>query len=708
VTAGGATAAFTLIVPGTTGGNPGNPNGPTQVSIAGGNGDLLLAFNPTPQFQPPTVLVVDTNGAPLVNTPVLFSIVSGPGYIDITNTTTDANGMASTTLHAQPPQQGLAFQATDINASTAVGVVDFVETTYILNTDPAQTGEPQLTLLTPSGDDGFTVIAGEGDVVTNGVTASIYTSGAVDGQTHPIPNIGIRIADQNDYTLPGPAYCQNLVLSDNSGIARCNLVVTCRAGITLPHIYGMQVVIGEHRVFSARVQVVAGSSRGLSVLAGNNQSGRGGQTLPIDLTALVNDNCSTPIPGQTVKWAVTKGSAPLSNVVNLSGAAGRVSARVTLGNTPGPVQVTVSITGGTQLVFNITNQVTVSSLTLVSGDGQTGFINQTVPQPLVFQVKDINGNPVPNANVSFTVTGNGAVNPASGPTDTQGRISTVITAGSTPSTVVVTASYAGFTASGSANIKLPGPALTPTSFQNAASFATGLVPCGLAIVSGPGLAPNVNGVQLGSPLGIGPLPYTLASVSITINGIPVPLYYVSNLNGAQQVSFQTPCEIIANSPATVSITVNGTTSTVSGVQVAVAQPGIFTYAGPNNILYGDVFGADGSGYVTPSNPAKRGGTYFMVATSMGQASPAIVTDATGVANQNLLASTIVGVANFGVPVNSAQYLQGSIGVYLISFTIPTTQNGAPFPTGTNVPLSLGVVIGGQTNFSAPAALPAVQ
>jgi hypothetical protein len=98
----------------------------------------------------------------------------------------------------------------------------------------------------------------------------------------------------------------------------------------------------------------------------------------------------------------------------------------------------------------------------------------------------------------------------------------------------------------------------------------------------------------------------------------------------------------------------------------------------------------------------------MIATSLGQASPPIVTNAAGIPNQNLLANTVVGVANFGVPVNSAQYLQGSIGEYLISFTIPTTQNGAPFPTGTNVPLSLGVVIGGQTIFSAPAALPAVQ
>ena len=549
VTAGSATVAFTLIVPGINGGGP--SGGPTQVSIAGGNGDLLAAFSPSPTAEPLTVRVVDANGAPLVNTSVNFTIVSGPGNLDNPTTTTDQNGMASTDFFAQQPQQGVPFQASDVNASTAVGGVDFVETTYVLNLDG--TGEPQVTLVNPSPDANYTVVAGEGDVVPNAITAKIYTSGAITGQTQPIPNISVRIADQNDFTLPGPASCSGSTLSDNSGFANCNLIATCQVGITLPHIYGMQIVVGEHRVFSARVQVVPGSSRAVSILAGNNQSGRGGQVLPIDLTALVNDNCSTPISGQTVTWSVTQGSATLSNINSTSDSAGRVSARVTLGQTPGTVQVTVSIAGSKQ-VFNLTNQVVVNSLTLVSGGGQTGFINQTVGQPLVFQLKDVNGNPVPNAQINFTVTGNGSVSPNPATTDSQGDVSAVITAGSTPSTVTVTASYAGFTATTTATIRLPGPALTASSFQNAASFQTGLTPCGLEIAVGAGLAPTVQGVVLGSPLGIGPLPYSLAGVSMTINGVPVPLFYVSNLNGVQQISFQTPCETIANSPATVVIT----------------------------------------------------------------------------------------------------------------------------------------------------------
>jgi uncharacterized protein (TIGR03437 family) len=702
VSSGTATSTFTLTVPGSNGGGGGGGGGTTsQVSIVGGNGEFIQAFGRSPSYAPLTVQVTDTKGVPLANQPVTFSVVSGPGTIDTQGftITTDVNGLAATDFAAQVPQQGVPYQSTDVNASTTFGGVDFTETTYVLN--PDGTGQPQITLTAPPLDSG-PIVAGEGDVVPNAIAASIFTAGAITGQVLPVPNVGIRIAAPDDYSQPGPAYCQGSTLSDNNGIAHCNMIATCQVGVTLPHVFGIAILIGEDQVTGAQVLLQPGSSRALSILAGNNQTGRGGQVLPIDLTALVNDNCATPIGGQAVTWAVTQGSATLSNIVSVSKSGGQVSAKVTLGSTPGPVQITVSMAGAQQ-VFNITNQVVVNSLTLVSGNNQTGFINNTVPQPLVFQIKDINNNPVVNAQVTFTVTGNGAVNPTTGTTDANGNVSTVITAGSTPSTVVVTANYAGFTASATATIKLPGPSLTPNSFQNAASFVTGLVPCGLATVIGPGLAPNVQGVVSGSALGFGPLQTSVAGVTISINGVPTPIFNVVNQNGTQQVTFQTPCETLGNSSATVIITVNGTSTTVTGVPTLVAQPGIF-----NGYV---ISAADGS-LVTASNPAKRGGTYIMVATSLGQTSPPILTNSVGIANQNLVAQTVVGVANYGVPVNAVQYLQSQIGFYLVNFTIPTTvtQPGGtvPFPTGNNVPLSLGVIYNGQTLFSAPSSLAAVQ
>lgn len=112
---------------------------------------------------------------------------------------------------------------------------------------------------------------------------------------------------------------------------------------------------------------------------------------------------------------------------------------------------------------------------------------------------------------------------------------------------------------------------------------------------------------------------------------------------------------------------------------------------------------DGS-YVTPSNLAHRGETYFLVATGLGQTTPPTTTNSAGIAGENVAAQVIVGVNNAGVPVTSAQYLAGSIGVYIVGFQIPATA-----PTGTNQPLAIGALLStGQVVYGNPVFLPGVQ
>jgi uncharacterized protein (TIGR03437 family) len=204
-------------------------------------------------------------------------------------------------------------------------------------------------------------------------------------------------------------------------------------------------------------------------------------------------------------------------------------------------------------------------------------------------------------------------------------------------------------------------------------------------VTGSVLAATIQGVILGNPLGLGPLPYTLGGVSITINNVAVPLLSVSNSNGVQQVNFQTPCETVPGF-ATAVIQVNGATTTVSAIQVLAVQPGIINYAGPNGKPYGFVISAQNGSYVTPSNFAVRGQTYYLVVTGLGQTTPPITTNAAGTGSQFLpLSQVVVGVDNVGVPVTLAEYASGQIGVYVIGFTIPTTA-----PTGADQPLAVEV------------------
>ena len=73
---------------------------------------------------------------------------------------------------------------------------------------------------------------------------------------------------------------------------------------------------------------------------------------------------------------------------------------------------------------------------------------------------------------------------------------------------------------------------------------------------------------------------------------------------------------------------------------------------------------DGS-QVSPTNPAQRGETIQLYITGLGQATPAIATNTAGVADQTIVSPLIVGLNNGGVPLVSAVYGPGLIGVYIV-------------------------------------------
>jgi uncharacterized protein (TIGR03437 family) len=447
------------------------------------------------------------------------------------------------------------------------------------------------------------------------------------------------------------------------------------------------------------INITPGSTRNLSIQSGNNQSGRPGAPLTLPLAATVTDQCGTAAQGVTVTWKVTQGTATLATTSTVSNQGGTVATHVTLGQAPGTVTIVASINATAVVTFTETIQAVVGGIKLVSGGGQSVLQNTAFPAPLVFQITDASNTPVPGLVVNFGLaSGSASLSVASATSNTQGQVSVNVTAGNTPGVVTVTATYSTFTATATETVTAPGLALTLSSFVNAASGQPGLAPCGLALVTGAGLAPTVNGVVFGgSALGIGPLPYTLANVSITINGTPAPLQAVSNQNGVQQVNFQTPCEIVTGSPATVVVTVGAVSTTVPNVTVYPAQPGIFTYAGPGGVSYGYVTDVNGN-TLTPSNLAQAGNTYYLIATGLGQTTPPALTNAVGTGETIPVQNVIVGLNNNGVPVTSVQYQQGSRGLYVIGFQIPV-----PFATGTNIPLYLGVTVNGQTfSASSPA------
>jgi uncharacterized protein (TIGR03437 family) len=579
-----------------------------------------------------------------------------------------------------------------------VGAVTFIETTHNAFTD--EPNQPSIRIATvPEGSD---LVIPQGGRLTGAVTAQT-TSLHVPQFNVPIPNIGLRLADPLNHTQPSKiAACDGSPLGDNLGITRCDVVVGCLdPGTSFPQVATALIVAGESGFTPVRLTIVKGSPTVLSIVSGNNQSGNPGQFL--NLTARVTDGCNQPSGGIPVTWSVIQGAATLQNVQSPTFSDGTTSARLIFGSTAGTVQVQVSAAGITPVVFTLTNRTVISGIGVVSGGGQSVNTGQAFPNPVVFVIRDASNNPVPGVVVNLSVSGSATLGTPVATSNAQGQVQTTVTAGPTPGTISVTASFSTFSATATLSSHLPAPQVTLNSFKNAASLAVGLTPCGLITVTGAGLAPGVQGVLSGLSA-FGPLPYALGPVSsVTVNNIPAPIQAVANQNGVEQVNFQAPCEIQAG-VATVAITSGGGTATVSNVPVFAVQPGIFTYPGPNNIPYGAVIRKVNGSYVTPSNPARRGERLYMVVTGMGQATPTIVTNSAGTGSQNITLPVVVGISDRGVPVLSATYLFGSIGAYLIEFQVP-----ADSPVGTNQSLAVAALTNNGTTFvfGNPAYLAAV-
>jgi uncharacterized protein (TIGR03437 family) len=213
-----------------------------------------------------------------------------------------------------------------------------------------------------------------------------------------------------------------------------------------------------------------------------------------------------------------------------------------------------------------------------------------------------------------------------------------------------------------------GAQLAPSATQviNAASGATG----GVA----PGELVSIFGTALGpvTPAGLtlnaqGNVTTTLAGVTVTFNGIPAPLTYVS----ATQINCVVPFEVASTATAQMQVSYNGSTSGATALTVQPTLPGIFTQnasgSGNGAILLPNY------STVTSSNAAPRGSTIIIYATGGGQTSPASVTGAVSNGIMNTTAKVTVTIGGVAATVAYAGSAPGLVeGVLQINAVVPTT------------------------------------
>jgi OOP family OmpA-OmpF porin len=246
----------------------------------------------------------------------------------------------------------------------------------------------------------------------------------------------------------------------------------------------------------------------IAVSAGNNQSTRISTAFGVGLSVLVTSTAGTPLAGATVVFtAPASGAAATfsgsgSATTNASGIATvTATANAMLG---GLYTVTATVSGtSASTTFSLRNIGAPSSITVVSGSGQSAAAAGAFAAPLISIVRDALGIAVPGATVSFSVGSSGGATAVltalSGTTDSSGQLSMGATAGNIAGTYTVSAS--------TATVATPA-VFSLTNVNGPASV--------IAVVSGSGQSAAV-GAAFGAPLIVA----VTDSFGNVVSGVPV-------------------------------------------------------------------------------------------------------------------------------------------------------------------------------------------
>ena len=208
------------------------------------------------------------------------------------------------------------------------------------------------------------------------------------------------------------------------------------------------------------------------------------------------------------------------------------------------------------------------------------------------------------------------------------------------------------------------------------------------------------GSQLASSTAVAasiPLSTSLASTSVTIDGIAAPLAFVS----AEQINAQVPWEALGGGTgtATVVVTSNGIKSANQTVTLGAASPGIYDASGhaiainaqdPASARYGSISAPAGSIPGLTTFPAKVGDVLIVYATGLGKLDSNPATGANSLDKLRTVVTTpVVLIGGQPAKVAFAGLSPQFVGVYQLNLVVPQVGAGSAVP--------IQIQIGGQTS-----------
>lgn len=348
---------------------------------------------------------------------------------------------------------------------------------------------------------------------------------------------------------------------------------------------------------------------------GNFQFGLPGQALPKPIAIQLVDDKGNPLrlPGYPIRFGSSTALFTTPNVVtDFNGVAGTHVMLPTLGDHT----VTATLSPYTPATFRLRGADTPlpHAVSIVSGANQRGKAGTPLPQPLIAQLRRLDGEPLELAGITIVFKGNNAtVSAADVVTDAQGRAQTTVTltgsSGPTNVTVIV-ANLPEVVA----NFTVSGPAISAAGITHGATFQSGGVSPGLiTTLFGSNIGPST--LVLGAAGSDNKFPTTLGATRVLFDGVPSPLIYAS----AGQTSVIVPYSVAGKSTVPVVVEYEGEASNTVTIPVVEARPGLFT-SNASGSGQGAILNQDYS-VNSASRPAQRGSYVALYGTGEGQTSP---------------------------------------------------------------------------------------
>lgn len=395
------------------------PNGAAELQKIGGDNQEGAAG--TTLDDPFDVRVVDGAGVPVEGVEVNWmKLSSGGGAIQEAATQTDTQGETSN-MGVLPTSIGdtLRVGATmtalpDTLVFTAVATNSTAPATITVLSGNDQSGEPQQQLP----DSLMVAVADSNGAVVEGADVEWEVTSAPDPQSP-----GALSTARNQTNENGNAGVWYRLGSEPG---------TYEVTATVP---GVQ----DSAIFTLRAEQPAPQDTTITKVSGDNQTGSPGDTLPEPYRVQVLREDGTPVSGLEVAWSVQSGGGALLQDTTTTDSFGETENTAVLPDTTNTTQtVLVEVAGeGSTVTFSSSTgeSDTASGLTIVSGNNQTGVVEEELGNPLVVEATNASGTPIEGASVTFEAfSGDGAVSPSSTTTDINGRAQTTWTLGSNTGT----------------------------------------------------------------------------------------------------------------------------------------------------------------------------------------------------------------------------------------------------------------------------------